>query len=335
MKKRVTIKDIAEATGVSRSTISRVITNNGYVDEKTRSIVMREINRLGYKPQKKHKNKIVQDLVLITTRLLMSPVHIKFLENIIEELDKRGFKAVISYNKFNNYKLEEYLFYAKDKGFAGAIVLGALETPELARILKNIDIPVIMFNQTIHGLDINAVNLDDFYGGYIAANHLIDFGHKRIGLLMGFQDANEINKKETGFRQAMADHGLEVKESDVYYGDFTEKCGVEYAKKVVETYTDITAIISCNDLMSFGLVNELTKMGKKIPEDISIIGSGSSMMTDVSNVKLTTVSYDIDKIATTVADMMARSAKDPFYPKMRISFSPKLSGNYSVGEPNA
>jgi len=333
MKKRVTIKDISDATGVSKSTISRVITNKGYVDEKTKSIVLNEINRMGYKPQKKHKNKSVQDLVLITSGLLMSPIQTTIMENIIEQLDNQGLKTVISYNKFNTYKLEEYLLYAKERGFAGVIMLGALETPGLAKILKNIDFPVVMLNQIIKGLDIDVVNMDDFQGGYIAAKHLIDYGHKRIGLLMGFQDATAVNKREIGFRQAMADHGLEVIESDVYYGDFTEKSGVEYAKDLVTNQRDITAVISCNDLMSLGLVQELTKIGKRIPKDISIVGFDSSIVTDILNVKLTTVSYDFDKIGITAAKMMARSIGDPFYPKMRISFLPKLSEKNSVSKP--
>lgn len=330
MKKRVTIQDIAHASGVSKSTISRVVSNNGYVDDKTRALVMKYINELGYKPQKKHKGKHVRDLVMIASGLLSSPIHITIVESIIKEMESKGLKAMVSYNSFDIYKLEEYLIYARDREFAGIIILGLIESPILINSLKTIKCPLVLFNQEFRGMDFNVVGMDDFRGGYLAAKHLIDNGHKRIGLLMGYKKATAARDRETGFREAMKDHGLKVKDSDVFYGDFTEISGREYAGKIIEKRDGITGIVSCNDLMSVGLVNGLIEGGCKIPEEISIVGFDDSVFTNILTTKLTSISYDFKQIGTTAAKMILDDIKNPYNPKRKINFSPRLIERESV-----
>lgn len=330
MGNRITIQDIADVSGISKSTISRVISNNGYVDEKTRRLVSKYISELGYKPQKKHKGKGVSDLVMITSGLLMSPVHITIIESIVKELESNGLKAMISYNSFDDYKLEEYLLYARDRDFAGVIIIGFIETPKLINCLKTMKCPIVLFNQEFKGMDVNVVGMDDFQGGYLAAKYLIEKGHKRIGLLMGYKKAKATLKRETGFREAMKDYGLKVKDSDIYYGDFTEKSGLEYADKVFKNRVDITAIVSCNDLMTVGLNNRLIELGYKIPEDMSIVGFDDSLVTKLISTKLTTISYDFYRIGKTAAEMVLDSINNPLNSKRKISFSPTLMERDSV-----
>lgn len=330
MKKKITIQDIADASGVSKSTISRVVSNNGYVDDKTRTLVMKYINELGYKPQKKHKGKHVRDLVMIASGLLSSPIHITIVESIIKEIEGKGLKAMVSYNSFDIYKLEEYLLYARDRDFAGIIILGLIESPNLINTLKTIKCPIVLFNQDFRGMDVNVVGMDDFRGGYVAAKHLIENGHKKIGLLMGYKKATAAGKRETGFREAMKDYGLKVKDSDVFYGDFTEASGREYAKKIIENRDGITGIVSCNDLMSVGLVNGLIEGGYKIPEDISIVAFDDSIFTNILTKKLTTISYNFEQIGNTAAKMILDDINNPYNPKIKINFSPSLIERESV-----
>lgn len=330
MGKRVTIQDISDASGISKSTISRVISNHGYVDEKTRTIVLKHINELGYKPQKKHKGKNVRDLVMIASGLLTSPIHIAIIESIVKEIEGNGLKAMISYNGFDTYRLEEYLLYARDRDFAGVVIIGFIETPKLVSCLKTMKCPIVLFNQDFKGIDADVVGLDDYSGGYIAAKYLIERGHKRIGLLMGFAKATASFKREIGFRDALKDYGLKIKDSDIFYGDFTEKSGKEYANKILNKRDGITGIVSCNDLMSVGFINEFAKSGYSIPEDISIIGFDDSLLINILATKLTTVNYDFSLIGKTAANMILDSINNPYNPKRKISFSPTLIERDSV-----
>lgn len=330
MSRKVTIQDIARETGLSKSTISRVITNNGYVNENTRAIVLEAINELNYKPQKKHKINDVSDLVMIVSGLLMSPVQITIIENIIKELHNYGLKSMISYNDFETYELEEYLLYAKERNFAGVILLGVLETPSLIATLKSIEYPIVLLNQELKGIDVNVVSMDDYRGGYTATKYLIDRGHKRVGLLMGYSNATAASKRENGYCDAMKDAGLKTLQSDVYYGDFTEMSGVKFAQRLFDTQSSITGIVSCNDLMTVGLIGELTRLGFKIPEDCSVIGFDDSLVTSISRTKITTVNYHFDKIGITAAQMIKDNLEKPFLPKRKISFSPELIERESV-----
>lgn len=332
MGKKVTIQDIAEATGISKSTVSRVVSNHGYVNEKTRTIVMKCIKELGYRPQQKHKGKHVRDLVMIASGLLSSPIQITITENIIRELESNGFKAMISYNDFDTYKLEEHLLYARDRELAGIVILGLIETPRIINLLKTMKCPVVLLNQDLKGLDVNIVGMDDFRGGYVATKYLIEKGHSRIGLLMGYEKATAIYQRETGFREAMKDSKLKIKDSDIFYGDFTEKGGINYAKNLIDKRDGITGIISCNDLMSVGLIQELIRSGFKIPEDFSVVGFDYSSITKIMTTKLTTINYDFSQIGITAANMILEDIKNPLNPKRKINFSPTLLEKESVKE---
>ncbi len=333
MGKKVTIQDIAEATGISKSTISRVISNRGYVSEEAKEIILKSINDLGYKPQQKHKGKHVRDLVMIACGLLMSPIQITIINSIINKLESNGFIAMVSYNGFNSYRIEEHLLYARERKFAGVIILGTLETPKIINLLKSMECPIVLLNQELSGLDVNVVGMDDFHGGYIATKHLIENGHRRIGLIMGYEKATATFKRELGYREAMRDAGLKFKENDIYYGDFTEKSGSKYARSIIEKRNDITGIISCNDLMSVGLTLELTQSGLKIPENLSIVGFDDSFIMDILSTRLTTVSYDFNQIGIAAANMILEDLNNPLTPKRKCIFLPSLMQRNSVGEP--
>jgi len=331
--KRPTITDIALLTGISRSTVSRVISGRGYVSEEKREIINEALIKLNYQPQKKHKTKSLGDMVLVVSGLLTSPVQVILIQNIVSALETSGMKGLISYNEFNPYRLEEYLAYAAERNFAGIILLGIIETPGVIRQLKRMNCPIVLLNQKISGLEADYIMLDDYQGGYIAAQKLIQLGHRRIGLLMGYAKAKAAIKRETGFRDAYKHAGLPVRESDIYYGDFTEESGMEFAERIIKRQSGITGIISCNDLMSAGLIFKLTQASYRIPEDYSIIGFANNFVTSVTGVNLTSVYYDFEAIALTAAEMIIDRHKNPYSEFRDVLFSPELKQGDSVSFP--
>ncbi len=332
-KKRTTISDIARLTGVSRSTVSRVITGKGYVSPHSKTLVLDTLNKLNYLPQKKHKSKGVGDLVMIVSGLLMSPVQITIIESIISTLDKAGLKAMVSYNQFDPHRMEEYLAYAGERHFAGIILLGILESPGVLRQLKRMDIPVVILNQEIQGVQGDLIMLDDYKGGYMAADCLIQKGHKRIGLLMGYADAKAAKNRERGIRDALENAGIELKGSDVHYGDFTQKSGIDYADMLLRQKSSITGIISCNDLMSAGLIYRLTQASSRIPLDFSIIGFDSTFVTGSSRIKLVSIHYDFQSIGQAAAEFVVKRNQEPYGEPGRIVFPPVLIEGNTVSAP--
>ena len=332
-ERRPTISDISGLTGLSRSTVSRVISGNGYVSSDKRELILDVLKNVNYTPQKKHKTKGVGDLVMIVSGLLMSPVQIIIIESIIASLDKAGLKAMVSYNQFDPHRMEEYLAYAGDRYFAGIILLGILESPGVLRQLKKMDLPVVSLNQEIPGVRGDLIMLDDYKGGYMAAECLIKRGHRRIGVLMGYAEARAAQDRERGIRDALKDSDIDLKTSDVHYGDFTQKCGLDFAEMVLKKRSSITGIISCNDLMSAGFIYGLTQASVRIPQDYSIIGFDRTFVTESARLKLVSIHYDFQKVGEAAAEMIVRREGNPFGDPEKILFSPRLIDGNSVSSP--
>lgn len=331
--RRVTISDLSGACGLSRSTVSRVITERGYVGQEARASVLRAIRDLGYRPAKKHKGESVRDLVMISTGLLASPVQIELIQSIVPAVEASGFKAMVAYNQFDPYRTKEYLLYARDRELAGVIFLGVIESPEVLTLLRTMRCPVVLLNQRIKGVGADIIALDDFGGCYTATNYLVSRGHGRIGLLMGPAKATAAKDRERGFRRACRDSGVQIRSGDVRYGDFTEESGMAFAKDILRGRRDITAVISCNDLMSAGLVFELERGGRRIPEDLSVIGFDNTFVTRLASAKLTTVDYDFGAIGRAAARMIVRRLEDPMAKRVTETFTPELVVRASVAAP--
>lgn len=328
--KRITLEDLSVQTGVSRSTISRVVSNRGYVAAETREQILKAVRESGYRPTKKHKGRNVHDLVMVATGLLTSPVQIAIIESLVPAVEEAGLKALVASTQFSSYRLQEYLLYARDRQFAGIVLLGILETPEVVRLLRTMECPVVLLNQKIRGLDADQILLNDDEGGYQAARHLIDRGHRRLGLLMGYEKATAARQRENGFRRACKEARIELRSTDVYYGDFTERSGISYARELVSKKRDITGIVSCNDLMSAGLIFELTNLGRRIPEDFSVVGFDNTFVTALADTQLTTIDYDFTAVGTEAAAMILSRIDDPFQLPRQTRFPPRLTERLSV-----
>lgn len=328
--KKVTIRDLESYTGLSKSTISRVITNRGYVSDENRSCVQEAIQALGYRAKKARTPTHVRDLVLVVDELLRSPIHINMIEGINEELSKHGKKALIAYNRFDTADIEDYVLYAHERQFAGIIMLGVLETSSLIDTLERIGIPLVLLNQELPRISANIIGLDDYLGGYQSTKYLIEKGHTNIAFLTGYKEATAVKKRELGYRDALKEIGVEPDEGLLHYGDFTQKSGEVFAQQIVEKNMDVSAIISCNDMMSVGLLETLRRNSKRIPEDYSVISFDESPYLKLCYDGLTIVDYNFHEIGKTAAQLLVENINMPYMSKKKVIFMPAFHEGKSV-----
>lgn len=331
--KKVTLSDIEKETGYSKSTISRVLTGHGYVEAKTRDAIEAALARSGYARRVGKRVKAdVSDLVMITSALLESPVHIMLARGASACLHKAGKKTAIMYNPFTSLNTEECLLYAEKNGFAGIIMLGALEAPSMLDVLKRIKLPIVLLNQNLRGLDVDTVELDDYKGAYMAMRRLLSLGHRRIAFLGGYANTTTVQGRERGYRDALKEQGLKVHKEDIFYGNFQEESGMEYARQLKRRRSDITALISCNDLMSIGFLQEAQAIKWRIPEDISLITFDNTYYTQNMHPRLTAVDYDFEAMGASAAELLLGRIKEPDAAVRRITYSPRLFEGESVSE---
>lgn len=328
MKKRTTITDIANACGISKSSVSRVLTKKGYVSSEIANEVLKCAKEMNYIPQKSH-NKNIKDMVMIISCQLSSDAQVKLSNAITNTLANKQIKAVIASCKFGDHIVYEYLEYAREKNFGGVILLGALETEELKRSLASLSCPIVLLNQTMDFIETSSVILDEYECTYQAIQYLIDCHHQHIAFISGEKNASAIKDREKGYYDCLKKNHLE-KNSCIIHKSFEQKSGVEFAHELVNQHFPYSAIMFAADEICNGFLLESKKLNIQIPEDISVITFGDTLQSKTFDPSLTVIDYDFEEIGHQLASLLIYKMEKPYSKCKKIIEKPKFIIRKSV-----
>ncbi|MGG1552765.1 LacI family DNA-binding transcriptional regulator [Paenibacillus ferrarius] len=287
-----TIKDVAKAANVSVATVSRVLHNlDGYSD-KTKQIVMQAVEALGYQP-----NAIARGLVNKRTQtigVLFPDVSSSFSSDIlhgIEEIaQERGFSVIVCNTAEEGKRTLKYLQVLREKQVDGIVFTSEVLKDEYYQAIKDMRVPVILVNTMSQKHMIPYVKVDDRQAAYHATDYLIQKGHREIAMISGsFKDQNAGYPRLEGYRQALADNGIEYLESRVAIGDFQLESSRKAMQKLLAEAPPFTAVFAASDEMAIGAMNYAMEQGLKIPEDLSIIGYDDLKFARMVHPPLTTI----------------------------------------------
>jgi len=171
------------------------------------------------------------------------------------------------------------------------------------RFFKDIDIPYISTN--------------DFEGAFEATEYLIKNGHRKIACIRGIKGTSTNMQRVSGYREAMAKHGIEIDPSIVIGNDFSFENGYEYAKKLIENWNTnkLTAIFSVNNQNTLGILKALKEQGIKVPDEISIVSFDEQNYSDLLYAPLTTVSHMTEHIGEKALEMLFQCFEKKGLPK--------------------
>ncbi|MGO4184289.1 LacI family DNA-binding transcriptional regulator [Paenibacillus sp. MCAF9] len=292
----VTIKDIAKAASVSVTTVSRAL--NGYddVNEGTRLKIKTIADQLGYSP-----NMAARSLISKKTKtlglLLSNVTRDSSKDNIAFEVlcginDRSGeldYDLVLFSTTPQKQKVKSYKTLCQERGVDGVIIMGIrLDDPYLEEIVSS-DIPCVLIDITLQGPNVGYVTSDNTTGALAATNHLLESGHRHIAMINGHEQAAVSLLRLEGYRQALQSSSVPFDETLVLNGSFSEHGGREAARQILSSRPEVTAIFCSSDLMALGALQGVKDMGKKVPDDISIIGFDNIDLTAYCTPALTTV----------------------------------------------
>ncbi len=331
---KITLTKISEITGVSCSTISRVLTGNGYVKPETRQIVEEALSKYGYKykPSKKKVASAFKKVVLVICGDITNNVYTGYITGMNSIFEKQGIKTLIANSDYSPESEEEYLNFASCSGFAGVVMLNAVETPSLLRILQTIKCPIVFINRYLKSINVDIVSMDTYRGGYLATDYLIRNGHRNIAHLCGPDNSTSVQNKENGYNDAMKNAGLDPTKCTCYRGDLHYKSGYLFGKQLLRTNDPATAVFSDNATMASGLIDAYYDSGKEIPRDLSILCADELPDTITGKVELTTVSCDFKKLGTVAAKRMIDIINTGDMARQSIIFPPVLTVRNSVAK---
>jgi LacI family transcriptional regulator len=284
MGKRVTIKDIANETGLSIAAVSYVLNGKEGVGQDTRDLVMKAVERLGYVPDYTARGLASSRSMLIGvcspqtepgSRLIFdNPFYSKLFSSIEYECRLHGYHVIISGTDAD----ESFLKLARQRNLDGMIIVGSY-TDRFYSDLKKSNVPVVLVDTYKSTQRFHEVRIDDRFGGYIATKYLIDKGHRNIAFISGAL-------RECG--------GIELNETFVYPGVVSFESGAENAQKLIDNTPEVTAVFCTADIIAMGAIKKLQDAGIKVPDDISVMGFDNLNISEYASPSITTVGQDIE-----------------------------------------
>jgi LacI family transcriptional regulator len=273
-RKKITLKDIALKTGFTVNTVARALRDKEEISEQTRSLIQATARQMGYV-----SNSLAGSLRSGVTRTIavilgdISNPNFAILVKEIEEAAREQEYGLFVINTDEEYKREEQaVCSAISKNVDGIILIPTQERDEDIRLLRTNHVPFVLVGRRFERDDVDYVICDDARGGYLATRHLIDKGHRRILLLDGPQHISSARERKAGYLLALQESGIQprdelIREVSVVSGDCSKRI-----RQLVDEGIEYTGIFAFSDLIAFEAIYTLQEMGRRVPEDVSVVG---------------------------------------------------------------
>jgi len=320
--------EISKITGTSKTAVSRVLNNSGYVSSEKRLRIETALRENGYQVVTRHNAipKSADKIVMIVVETLNNIAYTEYIHGISTCLLQNNLHPFIFVSDFSPSLEVEQIEYATSLGVGGIIMLSAVESPELLQVIPCISCPFVLLNRRLLNVDVDSVVMDNNRVGYLATKYLIEHGHRRILHLAGLSASSAANGRCHGYMEAMSSAGLSIENSIIFENTSYEnglKCAYEFSNQY-------TAVFTIDDTVASGFRDGLFERGLRCPEDVSIICTENTRTTQGGLVKLTSVGYDNVTMGRTAAELLLeRRAHSNSSPKT-VSFTPTITERDSV-----
>ena len=275
--RQVTITQVAEEAGVSIQTVSRVINNRQEITPETRQHVQEVIRRLGYQPNaiaRSLSQRRSHTLGVVTSGLeYFGPSHLligveqganqaglSILLNLIHQPETRDIGSIV--NSLLSRQVEGIIWAVPEIGDNRSWFRANL--PQLS-------IPVV-FLSTQPRENLNVVEIDNRQGAFIATQHLLQRGYRKIGHIAGPLSWWAASERRRGWQDALTAAGVPFGDHQIVEGNWSAESGERGFHDLLAKFPDVQAVFACNDQMALGLMRAARSLGKRIPEDLAVVG---------------------------------------------------------------
>lgn len=311
MQMSLTIKDIAKMAGVSPATVSKVMNNYDGVSKKTKQQVEKIITETAYQPTFSAKSLATKKSRLIGL-IYAGRINVDFTHPFFNKV-MTSFKKVIGelgYDilMFSNEQFQQdngsYLARCRHFQLDGCLIIAGEEMEESVYELVQSAIPCVGVDLELSGSNYSYVMTDNKKASNKVVEHLYLQNIREIGFINGKENSAIAKLREEGFRHAMDQFDMSVKEAWIHRGDFFEESGYKAMKKMLDNPPYPKAVFAASDLMAFGAKQAITEAGLRIPEDVSLIGCDDIDACQYSTPQLTTVKQDKEKLGKLAAHLL-------------------------------
>jgi DNA-binding LacI/PurR family transcriptional regulator len=329
-----TIYDVAKKANVSIATVSKVINQTGSIGEKTRAKIFKVMEEMNYQPS------VVASALTgkntFTIGLLIPDLANPFFAEVSRSIEDRGhelgFSLVICSTDNDPEKEAQYISVLQKKRVDGIILATGIQNDGTLKELIKRNVSIALIARDMPSLTVNTVLVDDFMGGYLAAKHLVSFGHRKIAVIAEDLEVMSSSERVRGYRCSLEEAGIEVDDNLICISDFTVEGGKLLTGKLLDSLIPPTAIFACNDLLAIGAIQAARERGLLLPEDLSVVGFDNTVLAKIVDPPLTTVAQPVHDMGRQVVDLLVQEIRRHSKEKQRIVLQPELIVRRSTKE---
>lgn len=295
-----TIRDVAKLAGVGVGTVSRVISGRGSVSGKTYEKVQQAIEELQYRPSSvaRSLSSKSQSIVGLWLPHFLGPFHSTVLSSIEHELRKYGKHLVATSGRdyVSEYSPLFGLEFLIDRECDGIIIAGyGISDFDVAQALTRYP-NLVLLNRTLPAIDSQCFDMDHVMGGRLAADYFLSKGHQCFACFNGpTHNTLDARQRFHGFQSRIVEAGYDLPLTHVTQGEYEYQTGSDGVDQLLDRQIPFTALFCGNDLIAMGAMARLHQRGKRVPEDVAVIGYDNSDFTDYTIPGLTSVKMPLEQ----------------------------------------
>lgn len=323
----VTLEHVAQMAGVSRATVSRVVNGVSTVDQALRETVERAIAATGYVPNRAARSLVTGRSGCIALvlpdeqRVFSDPFYGRVVTGAREVVREQGVHLVLMLAEYAQAP-DELIAYLREGHVDGVILVYTHAADPLPRLLTDARIPVVLSARPFQPVSITYVDVNQQAGARLAADHLVSRGCRRIATISGPLGTPAGLDRLTGFRDAMVAHGHDDVVS--VEGDFSEASGQAAMEALLTQLPDVDGVFIASDLMAQGALPVLHRHGRRIPDDVAVVGFDDSSAAVACEPPLTTIRQPVEHMAAEMARLLLERIERAERPITSAIFEPTL-----------
>jgi DNA-binding LacI/PurR family transcriptional regulator len=295
-----TIKDVAKKANVSVATVSRVINKKGYVNEETRALVENAIHQLNYIPNELARSLFNKHSKLIG--VLVPHFDTQFYAELIEGIEnaamKLGYKIMLSNTQDNAKREKDYIHIYSQYNIDGIIV--ASNAHNVEQLIKS-DLPIVTVDHILSE-NIPSITSNNILGGIIAAQKLISGGARYILELRGPSFLLTVSERSLGFRQVLVQNNIPY----ISYDTDLLNPSIDVITQIIQDHPEIDGVFATSDFLAIHAQNILQKLGRKVPDDVQIVGFDNIVYTKLVSPTITTIEQPIRRMGELALESLVK-----------------------------
>jgi DNA-binding LacI/PurR family transcriptional regulator len=331
-----TLEDVARVAGVSRATVSRVINGVRNVDLEIQETVRKAIAATGYAPNRAARSLVTRragTIALIVSgsegdtgsgfsaTVFADPFFGRVAAGVVDFLRPLGIHPLLMLADTDAARAD-VVAHLRQGNADGALVVSTHAEDSLPELFVRAKVPAVLFARPATPVPISYVDLAHQDGARLAAEHLLERGCRRLATITGPLDVPASQDRLAGFRDAMARHGHPY--IPIVEGDFHQEGGAAAMERLLAEHPKVDGVFAANDLMAHGALSVLHQKGRRVPQDVAVVGFDDSPPALACRPQLTTIRQPIEDMAAAMARILLSRIEDPGSEPTSMIFDPTL-----------